>query len=271
MSRKPSEIAEQLCSYYSGKVNTPLRKIFVLAMLAGVYVGFGGFLYIVVTSDAARYLGNGLAMYVGGLAFSTALVLIVLAGGELFTGNGLLTMACLSGRAKLGAVLKNWVIVYLGNLVGAVALAGLIFASGSYAIYGSAVSMRALDISTMKVGLGFSEALIRGILCNWLVCLAIWISGSTESTAGKILACMMPVAAFVAMGFEHSVANMFMIPFGILVGGNPAAAAASGFDLSSLNLSGFLSNLIPVTIGNLIGGGLFVAAAYWYVYLRVSK
>ena len=128
--------------------------------------------------------------------------------------------------------------------------------------------MRALEISTMKVGLGFGEALIRGILCNWLVCLAIWISGSTESTTGKILACVMPVAAFVAMGFEHSVANMFMIPFGILMGGNPAAA---GFDLSRLNLSGFLSNLVPVTIGNLIGGGLFVAAAYWYVYLRVSK
>jgi formate/nitrite transporter len=147
-------------------------------------------------------------------------------------------------------------------------LAGLIYAGGNYAIYGSVVSTRALEVSSIKVGLGFGEALVRGILCNWLMCLAIWISGSTDDTAGKILACIMPVAAFVAMGFEHSVANMFMIPLGILMGSNPSITAGSGIDLSSLTVSGLISKLVLVTIGNLIGGALFVAAAYWYVYLR---
>lgn len=245
--------------------------MFLLAVLAGAYVGFGGYLYILVSSDAAAYVGRGLASFLGGVVFSLGLVLIILGGGELFTGNGLITVACLSGKARFTDVLKNWVVVYLGNFVGSLVLVGLIYVAGSYLVNDGAVAVRALQLASAKVNLSFMDALIRGILCNWLVCLAIWIAGSAEDTTGKILAIIFPVSAFVAMGFEHSVANMSLIPLGIMVSGDPSLVAKAGVDVSNLGLSGLVGNLIPVTIGNLIGGAVFVAAAYWYIYLRDSK
>jgi formate/nitrite transporter len=268
MSRKPGEVAEVICSLYEGKIRTPLAKVFVLAILAGAYVGFGGYLYMLVTSDAPAYVGRGLSAMIGGTVFSLGLVLIILGGGELFTGNGLITAACLTGRARVVDLVKNWVTVYFGNLVGSILLAGLIFAAGSYLVFDGSVAVRALQVAASKTNLGFMDALIRGILCNWLVCLAVWIAASAEDTTGKILAMIFPVSAFVAMGFEHSVANMFMIPFGIMIGGDPALLAKAGVDMANMNVVGFVGNLIPVTIGNIIGGALFVATAYWYVYLR---
>jgi formate/nitrite transporter len=268
MSRKPSEIAEQVCSAFGGKIGTPIGKIFVLAILAGAYVGFGGYLFVVVSSDAARYVGNGLASFVGGVVFSLGLILIVLGGGELFTGNGLLTLSCLAGKTRFTKVLKNWGIVYVGNLIGSLLLVGLVFAGGGYLANDGAVAVRAIQVANVKVNLSFTDALIRGILCNWLVCLAIWIASSTEDTTGKILAIIPPISAFVAMSLEHSVANMFLIPLGIMAGGNATLVAKAGVDATNLGISGFLGNLLPVTLGNIIGGALFVATAYWYVYLR---
>jgi formate/nitrite transporter len=268
MSRKPGEIAEAVCSAYGGKIKTPLGKIFVLALLAGAYVGFGGYLFIVVTSDAAKYVGNGLSAFIGGTVFSLGLILIVLGGGELFTGNGLLTLTCLAGKVRLIEVLKNWGIVYAGNLLGSLLLVGLVFASGSYLANDGAIAVRAIQVANTKVSLDFIDALIKGILCNWLVCLAIWISSSTEDTTGKILAIIPPISAFVAMSLEHSVANMFLIPLGIIASGDTSLVAKAGIDAANLSISGFVWNLLPVTIGNIIGGAFFVATAYWYVYLR---
>lgn len=268
MSRKPGEIAEIVCSAFGGKIGSPLTKVFVLAVLAGAYVGFGGYLFVVVSSDAARYIGNGLAAFVGGAVFSLGLILIVLGGGELFTGNGLLTLSCLAGKARFTEVIKNWCLVYVGNLLGSLLLVGLVFAGGSYLANDGAVAVRAIQIASAKVDLSFMDALIRGILCNWLVCLAIWISSSAEDTTGKILAIIPPISAFVAMSLEHSVANMFLIPLGVAAGSNASLLAKAGVDATNLGLSGFVMSLIPVTIGNIIGGALFVATAYWYVYLR---
>ena len=271
MSRKPGEIAENICNIFGNKLKTPIGKVFLLAILAGAYIGFGGYLFVLVSSDAAAYVGRGLAAFIGGVVFSLGLILIVLGGGELFTGNGLLTVACLSGKARIAEILKNWVVVYLGNLIGSLVLVGFIYAGGSYLANDGAVAVRALQIASAKVNLSFMDALIRGILCNWLVCMAIWISNSSEDTTGKILAIIFPISAFVALSFEHSVANMFLIPLGIVVSGNASIVAKAGVNVSNLGLSGLVGNLIPVTIGNLIGGALFVATAYWYIYLSDSK
>ena len=271
MSRKPREIAEYICSLYEGKIKIPIGRIFLLAVLAGVYVGFGGYLYIVVTSDASTYVGHGVAAVLGGLAFSLGLILIVLGGAELFTGNGLLTVSCLSKRIRVVDVLKNWFVVYSGNFVGSLLVLGLIFAAESYTVYDGSIAVRLLQVSSAKVSLGFWPAFARGVLCNWLVCLAVWLVGSAEDTTGKILAIVFPITAFVAMGFEHSVANMFFIPFGILLSGNAQLVAKAGVSAGDLSLAGLVGNLVPVTLGNLIGGALFVAVVYWYVYLRESK
>jgi formate/nitrite transporter len=271
LSRKSDEIADLLCSQYSTKTKAPTHKVLLLAILAGAYVGFGGYLYLVVSSDAAAYIGHGLAAIMGGLVFSLGLILIVVAGGELFTGNGLLTLSCLSGKTRWVDALKNWVIVYFGNLIGSMLLVGLIFVGGSYLTSGGEVAARILQVSSSKVGLSFGEALIRGLLCNWLVCLAVWLAYSATDTGGKIIAIIFPISAFVAMGFEHSVANMFLIPLGILVSSDPLLVAQVGVETSKLNVTGLLENLIPVTIGNLIGGAVFVAAAYWYIYLKDAK
>jgi formate transporter len=268
MSRKPREIADYICSQFGGKVKTPVGKVFLLSILAGAYVGFGGYLSLIVTSDASKYVGYGLASLLGGAVFSLGLILIVLGGAELFTGNGLLTVSCLSRKVNFADVVKNWVVVYFGNFAGSLLLVLLIFAAGSYMSNDGSVAVRILQSSSVKAGLDFWSALIRGILCNWLVCLAVWLAGSAEDTTGKIFAIVFPISAFIAMGFEHSVANMFILPFGMLLSGNAALVAKAGVDASNLNLMGLLGNLVPVTIGNLIGGALFVASVYWYIYLR---
>jgi len=268
MSRKPREIADYVCSLYEGKVKTPVGRLFVLAVLAGAYVGFGGYLYLIVSSDAVAYVGHGIAALLGGATFSLGLILIVLGGAELFTGNGLLTVSCLSKRITTMDVLKNWVVVYLGNFVGSLLLLGLLYAAGSYVAYDGSISVRILQASSAKVNLSFFPAFIRGVLCNWLVCLAVWVAGSADDTAGKVLAIVFPISAFIAMGFEHSVANMFIIPFGMLLSGDAALVAKAGVDVGNLNLAGLAGNLVPVTLGNIVGGALFVAALYWYVYLR---
>ena len=260
LTNRPGDVAERLCEAFSEKASMPISNLFVLSVLAGAYVGFGCYVYLVVSSDASRFIGAGLAGIVSGVVFSLALILIVVGGAELFTGNGLQVLSCLSGRVGLGAVLRNWAMIYVGNLVGALILVALVFGSGIYSSNGGLVAERAVALASYKVQLGFWDALLRGVLCNWLVCLAIWLAATAEDTTGKILACIFPVSAFVASGFEHSIANMFFIPLGILVGG---AGSAPGLDVA-----GIISNLVPVTLGNIIGGGVLVAATYWYVYIR---
>ena len=268
MSRKPKEIAEGVCESGPAKVSLPTGKVLVLAVLAGAYIGFGGHLATVVSQDSRPFVGGGLTSILSGLVFSLGLILVVLGGAELFTGNSLLALPCLRGTVGIGALLRNWGIVYLGNLIGSLLLVALVFLGGVYVTNNAALGIREVQIANDKVNLGFTEALVRGILCNWLVCLAVWLATSADDVAGKILGIVFPITAFVASGFEHSVANMFLIPIGILAKDAPGVAAGISFSTANLTWAGFVQNLIPVTIGNIIGGAIFVGGAYWYVYVR---
>jgi len=195
-------------------------------------------------------------------------MLVVIGGAELFTGNNLISLACCQGKAAWSGLAKNWVVVYAGNFVGSVLLAGIVFL-GFYAFRDpGALGTLALTTANAKVSLGFTEAVFRGILCNWLVCLAVWLAASSKDTVGKIFAIFFPIMAFVAMGFEHSIANMFFIPVGLFLKDFAGATLTSG-SLDNLTWAGFLgNNLLPVTIGNIIGGVVFVAVLYWYAYLK---
>jgi formate/nitrite transporter len=269
MLKKPNEIAVALREAGRKKTQLSLDRMFVLGILAGVYIGFGAQLATTVSMDLAPKVGVGLSNMISGGVFSVGLMLVVLGGAELFTGNNLIWISFLSRRSKVTAVLRNWATVFLGNFVGSLLLAILIFVGGFYTMGGNALGIRALTIANGKVNIGFIQLIARGIVCNWLVCLAVWIATSAEDTTGKILACFFPIMAFVASGFEHSIANMFFIPIGILLKGVPNLVSQAGLNLEHLTWAGFLSrNLLPVTIGNIIGGGFFVATLYWYVYLR---
>ena len=267
MSKTPKEIAERVCESGSTKTELHPLKTLVLAILAGAYIGFAGHIATVVSQDSRVFIGGGLTSVISGLVFSLGLVLVVLGGAELFTGNSLMTIPCLRGTLKTSALLRNWGIVYIGNFIGSLLLVALIFLGGFYLTNNAALGAREIQIANDKVNLGFTEALFRGILCNWLVCLAVWLAFSANDAMGKILGIVFPITAFVASGFEHSVANMFLIPIGILVKDVPAVATTIKFSTANLNWGGFLQNLIPVTIGNIIGGAVFVGGFYWYVYV----
>jgi formate transporter len=254
------------------KANLNIWTMFALALLAGLFIGLGAeFCTLVITGIN---VGFGLTKLLGGIAFCLGLILVVVAGAELFTGNNLLTIAWLSGAVPFKRVLMNWGIVFTGNLVGSLALVGLMFATRQWMAADYAVGATALRIAADKAGLPFMTSLARGVLCNVLVCLAVWQCFSARGVADKILAIVFPIAAFVASGFEHSVANMYFIPYGLALRGNPqvvATAALSTDQLNHLTLAGFLNNLIPVTIGNLIGGGIMVGMMYWFIFLRHER
>ena len=269
MLKKPNEIAVALREAGRRKTQLSLDRMFILGILAGVYIGFGAQLATTVSMDLAPKVGVGLSNMISGGVFSVGLMLVVLGGAELFTGNNLIWLSFLSRRSTATAVLRNWTTVFLGNFVGSILLAVLIFIGGFYTMGGNALGIRALTIANGKVNVGFIQLVARGIVCNWLVCLAVWTATSAEDTTGKILACFFPIMTFVASGFEHSIANMFFIPMGILLKGVPNLVSQAGLTLEHLTWTGFLTrNLLPVTIGNVIGGGFFVATIYWYVYLR---
>ena len=269
MMKRPNEIAMALREAGRKKTRLSLDRMFVLAILAGVYIGFGAQLATTVSMDMIPRYGVGLTNLVSGTVFSVGLMLVILGGAELFTGNNLILLSYLCGRAKLSYVLRSWIIVYLGNFIGSLVLVLIVYLGGLYALGSNMLGVRALAIASAKVNLGFVELVARGVVCNWLVCLAVWIAMSAEDTTGKIFACFFPIMAFVASGFEHSVANMFFVPMGIMLKDIPSLVALSNLSLTNLTWSGFIiNNLVPVTLGNIIGGGFFVATFYWYVYLR---
>jgi formate transporter len=211
-----------------------------------------------------------------GLAFSLGLILVVVGGAELFTGNNLIVMAWASGKVTGRALLRNWVIVYTGNFVASVATAGLMFLTKQYTFGSNSVGITALKIAVAKCELGFVQAVALGILCNGLVCLAVWLTYSARTTVDKIVAIIFPITAFVAAGFEHSVANMYFIPYALFVKGfDPKFMESIGDKVPHLEAltwrAFFINNLIPVTIGNMIGGTVLVASIYWIVFLREKK
>jgi len=266
----PPEIAEQLGEVCQGKCRTPMKKLFVLAILAGAFIAFGAQLSIIVGSDAT--LGFGFTKFIAGAVFSVGLMLVVVAGAELFTGDSLIVIAALEKKVRWGELLKTWAAVYLGNLVGSLLIACLLYWSGLWSMNDNFIGAAALKIAGTKVGLTFIQGLVRGILCNWLVCLAVWMATSARDVIGKLFAVFFPVMAFVASGFEHSVANMFFIPYGILLKSVPSVVEATGktlADYAGLNWATLWTrNLIPVTVGNVIGGAFLVGFIYWLVYLK---
>ena len=256
------------------KANLDFLTTFMLAVLAGSFIALGAIFATTVTAGSGGILSYGVSRLLGGLAFCIGLILVVVAGAELFTGNNLIVMAWASRKVSTGKLLRNWGIVYAGNLAGSLLTAVLILLSGQYLFGNGAVGVNALNIAAAKVNLGFLQALILGMLCNALVCLAVWLTLSARSVTDKILAIIFPITAFVAAGFEHSVANMYFIPVGLMIKRLAPATfweqtGLVASDYADLTWGAFLvDNLLPVTIGNIGGGGLMVGAVYWLIYLR---
>lgn len=249
-------------------------QMFVLAVLAGIFIGFGAIFSTTAIAGAGTLLPFGITRVVAGAAFAFGLVLVVVSGAELFTGNTLMIVAWANGKLSIGRMLKNWLIVYLGNFLGSLGLAALVYASGQFSFGKGAIGATALAIAAAKVELGFGQGIVLGILANILVCMAVWLSFSARTTTDRVLAIMPPVAAFVAAGFEHSVANMYFVPIGLLIkdGAAPSFWTAIGTtpaNYVNLTWGHFLvGNLLPVTLGNIIGGVLCVGLAYWFVFVR---
>jgi formate transporter len=266
----PPEVARKAEEIGEAKAGMDVVTMFVLSVLAGAFIAMGA-VFATTTLTGGADMPYGVARLLGGVAFSLGLILVVVAGAELFTGNNLLVMAWASRRVSTARLLGNWAIVYAGNFVGSIATAALMLASKQYEFDKGAVGVQALSIASSKTSLAWFQALALGALCNALVCLAVWLCYSARSTAHTVVPIIPPIAAFVASGFEHSVANMYFIPYGLFVKANESfVSSATGVpDLSNLTWSRFVfHNLVPVTIGNIIGGGLMVGAVYWLAYLR---
>ncbi|ACL03860.1 Protein with response regulator receiver domain [Desulfatibacillum aliphaticivorans] len=265
----PKNIAETVAHTVGvAKATSAWKSLFVLGMMAGAYIGFGGLLATTVSFDMNPSMGIGLKKLVTGSAFSLGLMLVVIAGGELFTGNNLMVSSVMSGKVTWRKVLAKWGIVYLANFAGSILLVMLFLFSGLWKTGGSALGAAAVNTAAAKVSLDFGEAIVRAIGCNWLVCLAVWMALSARQTIGKIFAIFFPIMGFVAIGFEHCIANMYFIPAGILLS-DWYGIAPKGVDLNTLTWAAFVfKNLIPVTIGNVIGGVVFVGLGYWGAYLR---
>jgi formate/nitrite transporter len=251
--------------------------VFVLSLLAGAFISFGAvFATIVgavgVGADAGVPYGV-MRLLIGGV-FCAGLIMVIIGGAELFTGNNMLVMAWASGKVTTKAVLANWVIAFTGNFIGAIATAALVFASTHYTFGGGSVGLNALTIANGKTALALGPAFTLGILCNVLVCLAVWMCYSARTNIDRVVTVVPPISIFVAAGFEHSIANIYFIPMGLFIkSGAPAsfwkAIGKSPEEFPSLTWDNFIfSNLIPVTLGNIVGGSVLVAAVYWFVYLR---
>jgi formate/nitrite transporter len=250
----PDQVASLVAEVGVRKARQPALQLATLGVLAGAFIALGAAFHMVTVTGSG--LGFGPTRLVGGLAFSLGLILVIVGGAELFTGNSLIVMAWAEGRISTAQLLRNWAIVYAANLVGAVGTAVLAHAAGVLAIGDGAVGETAAAIARSKVSLDPTTAFFRGILCNVLVCLAVWLSFAAGSVTGKVLAIVFPITAFVALGLEHSVANMYLIPLAMLA------------DAEGVTLGGFAANLACVTLGNVVGGGLLVGLVYWAAYLR---
>ena len=266
----PPEMAERAESVGVKKAGLDFWSMLALGILAGAFIGLGALFATTVTASPIPY---GVNRLLGGLTFCLGLILVVVAGAELFTGNNLIVMAWANKKITTAQLLRSWIIVYAGNMIGAIATAVLVFLAKQYTFGGGEAGKNALAIAENKCSLGVVEAVMLGVLCNAMVCLAVWLCFSARTTTDKVVSIIFPVTAFVAVGFEHSVANMYFIPFGLLIKTfappeywNLIHESASSH--ASLTMAGFLRNLIPVTVGNTIGGALMVGIVYWFLYLR---
>lgn len=269
----PAEIAKKAESVGAQKVRVDRITLFTLAVLAGAFIALGGMFATTVLAGAGGTVPYGISRLLAGLVFCLGLILVVVGGAELFTGNTLMVMAWAAGKVRLAEMLRAWTIIYAGNFVGALGTALLVYLSGQPLNANGAVAAVALKIAADKCALDFSHAFFLGILCNVLVCLAVWLAMGARTTSDKVAAVLFPVSAFVVAGFEHSVANMYMIPLGLFLKAWAPAALWTQLGMSAADLPGltwgtFLANLVPVTLGNIVGGGVLVGGVYWFVYLR---
>ena len=269
----PREIALKAEAIGVQKTRLDFLSLVALAVLAGAFIGLGAMFATTVLAGADAVLPFGVSRLLSGVVFCLGLILVVVGGAELFTGNNLMVMAWAAGKVSPREMLRAWAIVYVRNFIGAVGTAGIVFLSGQYLSGKGSVAGVALTIATNKVSLSFEHGLFLGILCNVLVCLAVWVAYGARTTAAKIMAIVFPVSAFVVAGFEHSVANMYFIPLGLFIKAWAPAAmwtqiGATSVNYAALTWAGLVDNLIPVTLGNIIGGGGLVGLVYWFVYLR---
>ncbi len=284
----PAEMATRAEYLGVRKAEMPAFTMFMLSLLAGAFISLGaifattvaaGGMSVTAADGAVAFstgLPYGVTRLLSGLVFSLGLILVVVGGAELFTGNNLIVMAWASGKVTGRALLRNWTIVYVGNFIASLATALLMFYSRQYTFGSDSVGITALKIAVAKSDLGFIQAIALGTLANALVCLAVWLSYSARTTVDKIVAIIFPITAFVASGFEHSVANMYFIPYALFIKAfDPEFMAKVGDKVPHLEVltwkAFFINNLIPVTIGNVIGGTVLVAAIYWVVFLREKK
>ena len=260
----PAEIARRVEAAGESKARMALLPLAMLSVLAGAFIGLGAMLSVMVRADAS--LGFAASTLLSGLVFSLGLLMVVVAGAELFTGNNLLVMAWADGRISSTQVLRNWAVVCLGNALGAAGLAWLVWASGHLALNNGAVGQKVVQIALAKQALPFWTAFLRGVLCNILVCMAVWMAMGGRSVVDKAIAVVFPVMAFVAAGFEHSIANLYLLPQAMLL--QASGVLAEG---PLVTLAGLLGNLLPVIAGNLVGGALLVGGVYWVIYLRQPR
>lgn len=259
----PGETAHAIARNGRRVLHQTNGRTFVLSLLAGFYIAFGAQLSTVVTQDAVQFVGFGIARFMGGSVFSIGLMLVVVCGAELFTGNSMLAGAALHGEISWGHLAENWAIVLIGNFVGALFFAWLLYETRLWEQ--GKVAENAVRIAALKCQLSFSAAFVRGVLCNWLVCLAVFMATAARDITGKLLACYVPIMTFVSSGFEHSIANMYYIPTGLFI-----SNSSSSPDPALTWYNFFVTNLLPVTLGNIVGGVVFVACAYWYVHGRIE-
>ncbi|MCX8032780.1 MAG: formate transporter FocA [Thermoleophilia bacterium] len=282
----PSQMATKAEQIGVSKANMDFPRMFALSVLAGAFIALGAVFSTTVISGTLDFrsvdgsagltgaLPYGIVKLLGGLAFSLGLMLVVIGGAELFTGNNLIVMAWARRKVSTRRLLWNWLVVWVGNFVGSLATVGLMLATGQYRFGSGVVGATALAIANTKSGLDFFQALVLGIMCNALVCLAVWLTYSARSTTDRILAIIPPITAFVAAGFEHSIANMYFIPLGLAIKALApesfwTAIGKTAADYPDLTWGNFfVNNLIPVTIGNIIGGAVLVGFMYWFIYLR---
>lgn len=267
--KTPANVADTLSrTVCVAKTNATVWKLFILGVLAGIYIAFGASIATLVATDVVKFVGLGLGkLFIGGV-FSVGLMLVVIAGAELFTGNNLMLMSALDGRVPFNRVIYKWIVVYVANFIGSILMVWMMFHSGLWRGGDFATGVTALKIANAKVNLVWTEAFFRAVLCNILVCLAVWMALASNNIIGRIWSIFFPIMTFVALGYEHCIANMYFIPMGIMLKGT-GAAAASGLDLTNLTWSKMIiSDLIPVTLGNIVGGSIFVGLLYWLVYVR---
>lgn len=272
---KPAEILDYLINVAQDKVAGSVQKLLILGIVGGVCIAFSAegsnMAAFNLLAEPSSY---GLGKVLAGAIFGTGLMMVLLAGGELFLGNTMILAAVCQGKVRILHMLRNWIIVYIGNFLGAVFIAYMMVHSGLFASGGDMLGAVTLKIAAYKVGLGFHQAFLLGMMCNWLVCLAIWAAYGADTVAGKIFSIFFPIWLFITSGFENSVANMYYVPAGIMIKANASFAELSQLSQQMCDFltweNFILHNLIPVTLGNIVGGGVFVGMAYWYVYQKAD-